>query len=213
MVGAVKPPWIHEEDFNKLPFNYCDRWCERCETRRNCRVYVMELERNAKYLARGKDPKSMESALETIEENFAMIGKMLEKDMKKWGIDPNNLPVEEEEEFNAEESDLYKMAFGISLKLKRILSDLQVIPEEADEDFIVESYEVINYYQLFLPPKIFRAVLSREEEKEMENDCTFDAKNSAFLAGNALVAISQSLAELASYRPLKLSITHTSDVW
>lgn len=166
---------------------------------------MMELERKAKYLSRGKNPGSPEGALEMVGETFKEVKEMLEKDMKKWGIDPNEFPVEEEkEEFNPEESDLYKMAFGISLKIKRVLRDLQVIPEEADEDFIGENYEVIDYYQQLLPPKIWRAVLSREEEKSIPDDCTFDAKNSAFITSNALMVISESLAELAGYRPLKL---------
>ena len=25
---AISPPWISKDVFYKLPFNFCDRWCE-----------------------------------------------------------------------------------------------------------------------------------------------------------------------------------------
>lgn len=39
MFGAIKPPWIDKEDFYRTPFNYCDRWCERCRLTEICRVF------------------------------------------------------------------------------------------------------------------------------------------------------------------------------
>jgi hypothetical protein len=33
--GAIKPPWIDKDVFYKLPFNFCDRFCERCQFQKN----------------------------------------------------------------------------------------------------------------------------------------------------------------------------------
>ncbi len=39
---AIKPPWVESYLFYKLPFNYCDRWFERCKISGICRVYQIE---------------------------------------------------------------------------------------------------------------------------------------------------------------------------
>ena len=40
--GATKPPWIDKDVFYKLPFNFCDRFCERCQFQKICRVFLEE---------------------------------------------------------------------------------------------------------------------------------------------------------------------------
>jgi hypothetical protein len=37
--GAIKLPWINKDVFYKLPFNFCDRFCERRQFQKICRVF------------------------------------------------------------------------------------------------------------------------------------------------------------------------------
>ena len=38
MPGAIRPPWIDKKTFLKMPFNFCDRWCERCQFTTFCHI-------------------------------------------------------------------------------------------------------------------------------------------------------------------------------
>src|SRR3989338_6689444 len=84
--GAIKPPWIHKEVFYKLPFNFCDRWCERCNLSGICRVYQKEKEQEKRFMKQGIDPKSTKAMFLSMTESFEETKKLLEKDMKRLKI-------------------------------------------------------------------------------------------------------------------------------
>lgn len=206
MTGANRPPWVDIEDFFRLPFNYCDRWCEKCRLTGQCRVFKDEEKRKEKYLKQGKDPYSLECAFETVGDIFKEVRKGLEKSAKKFGIDINNLDYSSEEEDPEPETfEIYQLAIKFSKAGKRILSDLQVVPEDVNENLLVENAETISYYNSMVPPKIYRAILSRiEEEKDPEivESCP-DARNSGFLLINWFEEMICSLTELINHPPLR----------
>lgn len=209
MFGAVRPSWIDKEMFYRMPFNFCDRWCERCSLTSLCRVYKDLYKTRKKFIKQGKDPDSLESAFETVGNTFKEIKKMLKKDAKKWGIDLDDLKEEEIPEEVSLESELkkyplYKLISKYSKKIKDFLEELSYIALETN-DKVIDNLEIINYYQLLLPAKIYRACISREEEEEMENDTTMDSRTSAFIAIRGLKAIIASLSNLLSYPYLRLS--------
>jgi len=206
VTGAIRPPWVDIEDFFRLPFNYCDRWCEKCRLTDRCRVFKNEEKRNEKYIRQGKDPHSLECAFETIGDTFKEIRKGLSKSAKKFGIDINNLDYSSvEEDLEPETFEIYQLALKFSKAGKRILSDLQVVPEDIDESLLIDNAETISYYSTAVPPKVYRAILSRiEEEKDPEivESCP-DARNSGFLLINWFDEITCSLTELINYPPLR----------
>lgn len=210
MFGAVRPSWIDKEMFYRMPFNFCDRWCERCSLTSPCRVYKDLYKTRKKFIKQSKDPDSLESAFETVGNTFRGINKMLKKDAKKWGIDIDNLKEEEifEEELSLESElkkyPLYRLVSEYSKKIKDFLEELSYIALETNDE-IIDNLEIINYYQLLLPAKIYRACISKEEEDEMENDTTMDSRTSGFIAIRGLKAIITSLSNLLSYSYLKPS--------
>jgi len=70
MFGANRPPWISKKDFYRTPFNYCDRWCERCQLTDICRVFQDEQKSRAKWIKQGKNPDSWEYVFATVKENL-----------------------------------------------------------------------------------------------------------------------------------------------
>lgn len=206
MTGANRPPWVDLQDFYRLPFNYCDRWCEKCQLTSECRVFKDEQKRKKKYSKQGKDPNSMEYALETMKDVFKEVREGLAKSAKKFGIDIESIDYSlEEEDPPPETFEIYQLALKFTKAGKRILSDLQVVTEDVDEDLLIRNTETISYYNLVIPPKVYRALLSRTEEgkdPKMIESCP-DARNSGFLLLNWLEEIIHSLSEIISHPPLR----------
>ena len=73
------------------PYNFCDRWCERCtsEKQLRCKLYKDELERNMICLGHGKDPDDHEMHKAILEEQFEQDMAGFEERLEEWGVDPN----------------------------------------------------------------------------------------------------------------------------
>ena len=206
MFGAYRPPWVSKKEFYKTPFNYCDRWCERCRFTDRCRVFQREQESRQRWLKRGGDPDSWEYALNTVKGSFREVRKLLTKEAKRRGIDPKTFndsdsqPLPPPEQFPS-----YNVINKFSQSLEKILKELRVVPIDADEKLIMENTEIISYYRPLIVVKIYRALTSKiEEEEENLGTQTFDAKNSAFIVVNSLILIADALKNLAQHEPLRL---------
>ena len=108
--GVINPTWIHKDVFYKLPFNFCDRWCERCNLSSICHVYQKEKERNKKFIKQGIDPKSTKAMFLSMSDSFEETKKLLEKDMKRLKIkitevDNKKFKKEEDEKDKLEKTD------------------------------------------------------------------------------------------------------------
>ena len=205
MPGVVKPPWVSKKDFYRTSFNYCDRWCEKCQLTEICRVFQSEQKSREKFIRQGKNPDSLGCGLEIIKENFKKIRKLLEKDALRLGIDLSKIKNSNCQSLpEPQRLPLYKLVNRFSGKLKGLLQKLEVVPIEANEKLILENIEIISYYRLLIPAKIYRAFASKLEEEKDEDNQVFDSKTSAFISLNGLVSISSSLLALASHQPLDL---------
>lgn len=206
MTGSNRPPWVDIQDYYRLPFNYCDHWCEKCRLTSECRVFKNEEKRKKKYSKKGKDPRSIECAMETMSSVFEEVRQGLEKSAEKFGIDMKDIDYSTEEEDPSPETfEIYQIAVRFNKAGKRILSDLQVVAEDANENLLVENAETIVYYNNAIPAKVYRAILSRsEEEKDLEiKESCPDARNSGFLLINWLDEIIKSLISLINHPPLR----------
>lgn len=189
--------------FYRMPFNFCDRWCERCELGAICKVRQKELLRKEKYLKAGEDPYLWKAVFGDIYESFAEVGKMLAKDLKRLGITQEEIDKQPlRKEPNPTRFKTYQIAHKLSIRIRKYLEDISWLIEEKD-DQVIDSAEILLYYNNFIVAKIFRAILSREEEKDMPGDTTMDAKNSAFLTSNALTEMGDALQDMFASKQLK----------
>lgn len=190
--GAINPPWIHKDVFYKLPFNFCDRWCERCNLSGICRVYQKEKER---------------------EKSFEETKKLLEKEIKRLKI---IITDEDDKRFEAEEgrknklmknNHLTQISKKLSYCLVKLVEDLHYYLFEETLKELKEPLEILTYYIHFFSVKIQRAILSEIEERQMKyEDSTYDSKNSAFLSYVAIVKIINSLKIISKFKNLHFQI-------
>jgi len=206
MSGAIRPPWIDKEDFYHMPFNYCDRWCEKCQLTNLCRVFKREEESKKKWVKAGKDPDSWDYVFNTIKESFEEVRGLIKKDANRLGIDLSAIDYSKEKgEPLPKNFTIYRLSNKFAQAIKRTLKDLEGIPVDVDEDLVVRSAEILSYYSTLIPAKVYRAILSRAEEKEdpkLAEACP-DSRNSAFIIVNALSEIIYSLTEVIGHSPLR----------
>jgi len=103
-----------------------------------------------------------------------------------------------------EEFPLYNLAFKFSQRLKKLVDDLRLVPEAADEYLILEGIKVISHYQSLIPPKVYWDLTSKAEEEEEKKMGIYvlDAETSAFIVIRGLLAVAEVLKNLARHRPL-----------
>jgi hypothetical protein len=202
--GAIKPPWINKDVFYKLPFNFCDRFCERCQFQKICRVFLEEKKRQKKWQTMGVDPYSNKAVFISLYETLTQLKTLLEKDLERL-----NIKISKEDEIRIEKDGLVLISKKLSYSLLKLLEDIFYFFEENTPKEIEEEIKILNFYLFFFSVKIQRAVLSEIEEKEMDyEDTTFDSKNSAFLSYVSIVKIINALQNLLLFKKFPESIYH-----
>ena len=213
--GAIKPPWINKDVFYKLPFNFCDRFCERCQFQKICRVFLEEKKRQKKWQTMGVDPYSNKAVFISLYETLTQLKTLLEKDLERLNIKisrEDKIRIEKEEEIKeimVEKDGLVLISKKLSYSLLKLLEDIFYFFEENIQKEIEEEIKILNFYLFFFSVKIQRAVLSEIEEKEMDyEDTTFDSKNSAFLSYVSIVKIINALQNLLLFKKFPESVYH-----
>lgn len=83
-------------------FNYCDRWCERCDYRDRCRLFQTETERNIHHILNDEDPNDPDIVAGDIKESLEDALEMLKAQMEIEGITEEDF--EDIEEIEDEDS-------------------------------------------------------------------------------------------------------------
>lgn len=191
-------------------YNYCDRWCERCDKQDKCFLYYKEQIDQKGKIVEGKDPDSWETVLETVKESFEETKKMIEMIVEEEGLDLDldNLPEEEGEDFwqQAAEMPLAKKARHFLIKahqyVEKIEEDLERYPFLADK--LDEDLRVFCHYYPLLETKIQRALASKLEYEKEKGDLKKylkeDIKKTSQLISKCLEKCRQSLKNLLSFR-------------
>jgi hypothetical protein len=194
-------------------YNYCDRWCERCECTCRCRVFATEKRAAAEPGAR--DPKNgrfwrilgemLDRAQQIIREAAKEQGIDLdhpdlsagqEPAARKRRIGPNPLAdaghayarlVDRWFGANRAHFEEKELEFG-----RRPDMELPGSSQEEEATQLLDALEVVRWYQYQIPVKLARAVASRERAgADVDHVCRSDADGSAKVA---LIAMDRSLA-------------------
>lgn len=217
-MGAIRPPWITKEDFYHTPFNYCDRWCERCHLTDICRVYQEDERDRKRAMREGKNPNSWEFTFEVLQKNFQKTMKLLYKGAKKWGIDIEEINRFDESEFEKyleEKEQVHKDPVNLcadqwSDHVRAFLKKFTEVPIEVPLTVAMDAQEVLSWYQTLIPAKVYRALSSVQDEKDSPEELrTYDDKTSAFIAYHGLLAVSDVLMKLAAEKTLHRMSVHS----
>ncbi|MBN1554610.1 MAG: hypothetical protein JXA11_07680 [Phycisphaerae bacterium] len=68
-------------------YNYCDRWCERCDKTAVCRVFYDEQKSLRRRKRRGEDGDGIEADLKDVSRSFRKVGRLLARYAKTHNLD------------------------------------------------------------------------------------------------------------------------------
>jgi len=179
-------------------YNYCDRWCEKCELSNKCFLYEKEQKRLAMHKERDEDPHDWNIVMQDVKESFDETLKLLRNSAEEQGIDISALPEEEYKEYNPSDHPLMKTANTYLKMTQEFLEKLRKIIQEEGVDLtkrieimpsargdietlrqVISSYEVILWYHTLISVKIHRALQGKMESDEFAQS---DADGSAKVA-------------------------------
>ena len=167
----------------KSPYNFCDRWCERCpgEKQIRCSLYNDELERKMICIAHGKDEDDAQMTERILEEQYKETDKKLSEDIDKSNIDLD-FPEIDEDALKAEEAiELEDLPEDIQKHIRFVMNnplDITAMQyQKKTHDFLKKTYyknenlnrelkysfETIAWYYTLLSAKLHRALCGFHE--------------------------------------------------
>jgi hypothetical protein len=180
--------------------NYCDRWCERCTHSAFCTVYLMEQEFENDRENSDDENKEFWNDIHVM---FEVAASMLQEMMEEMGIDPNNLPNDEqtEEMPDPKEEEAVKISREYSLKAHEWMKHHYSIIEEKHVQLadineeqanqLVDVVEVLQHYVLLASAKTYRCHIQLQFDDEDDEYELNDALGSAKIA---VIVIERSIA-------------------
>ncbi len=145
-----------EPQFIRGIFNYCDRWCERCEFTSRCRVFADERSRELEY---SDDP--MGAAIAVLKDSFAEAKLMLMDKAEEMGIDLESAmndpevdaTIEREHRF-VEDNEVFKLARSYALDSDKILKRADQLSPSGDDLTVVKMTEVLHRFNFMISVKV-----------------------------------------------------------
>lgn len=209
----IKPRKEKSRDLNRefllkwLPFNFCDRYCERCEDFRDvCKIYQEDLNFRTRCLIEGKDPNDPKVAFEEVSRTFAETLRMLTEMMKKEDI---KFTREDEDRYFTEEDKKRKIINNHPLRKKcslfsdKLFEFLSKFPipfteKKASMEYLNGELDELAFYCRLVSVKTGRALHSKiEEEKDKDDFPRPDSLVSATLGYYSLLTCMRSLKIVA----------------
>ncbi len=174
---------IHKKnaEFEKeTPYNFCDRWCERCvhEKQIRCTLYKDELEQKITCIAHGKEPDDPEMTAEVMEKQYEALDKIMEEFEDGVDIDPNIEKDIEREEIQTEirmleNIDLFQAAEQYHKKTHKFL-EKTFYNKKVSKDHSYD-FETLTWYHTLLLVKLRRALEGFYQPTSEDEFALYDA--------------------------------------
>lgn len=209
-----------KKDYIASIFNYCDRWCERCEFTSRCRLYASESKMITHEIIHGEiDPEKLFDQMDDDQEDSANepeAGGFWNDDVEEYEFDEEEFKrlQEAESKFIDEHlltllsSELFNYARSLVAALESsygIYKNLNNVEEIKDEEKkkLYDSFETLSFYYAFIGAKIHRALggkfdIMNEDSDEMAGISAFDMNGSAKIAALSVKKIIDALETLDS---------------
>lgn len=211
-------------------YNYCDRWCERCNFTSKCRVYSMEEGKTDEEKDAGN-----EKFWEKVSENLKLAVEMITHMAEERGIDlreiEENAPEEDDAKLERKASKHYLSVLSKEYadKNERWLRKNEELIGNVEKEFregarlglsedkakrslleIHDAVEVIHWYSFQIHVKIMRALqhgeLDLEYEDPVQNDINGSAKVALIGTGRSIAAWSALLSRFGTHEDEILEI-------
>ncbi|MEJ5263520.1 MAG: hypothetical protein WHT45_12605 [Ignavibacterium sp.] len=201
-----------KENFIDGIYNYCDRWCERCNFTDRCRLFYLETERNVQHIINDEDPQDPNVFTKDIEESLSETMNMISEKMEEMNIDPediddNNFPIEYDYDaypINILASN-FKDSMGLIEELHNFYGlntidaiDKNTMTNELKE--IKENLSILSWYSPMVYVKIKSLIRANEDYKtEDDEEIKEIIKEEIFVTGKLLyIALTKSLSALSN---------------
>jgi len=193
-----------------MPFNFCDRHCERCDDfKGRCKVYQEESQFKLQCVMEGRDPADPKVIFEHVGKSMASTLEMLKKKMKDEGIEIKEEDMVEYEQQEIERDEkinnhpLLEKCLDITEELDEFLSTFQItLPEmQYVASSLSREMKEMYFYVPLITAKTGRALFSKiEEEENGDIDEEYsDSLVSATLGYRSLKTVGESLERVKQY--------------
>lgn len=219
----------------ETPYNYCDRWCERCtyDKQKRCSLYKDELERKITCIAHGRDENDTEITGAVLEAQYGQTDEILSEHIDKYGIDLDNPDIDEDDlteedaiDFDALPQEIQNhikfvennpLSTTVEQYCKRAHEFLKDTFYKDDKKYAAFNYdfETVGWYHTLLPLKLQRALAGFHEPVCDEEFALYDAvaqfeicKGAIKLSVEALHRIQTDLVDLRQQILELIAILH-----
>ncbi len=182
-------------EFEKeAPYNFCDRWCERCahEKQIRCKLYLDEFERRAACIAHGRDEDDPEITQAVLEAQYAGLDERLDECLDKFDIDPDDpafeeeidkrdavafedLPPETQERIRSMENSLLEATAKNYADKTHVFLKKTFFGNDGAAPELKHDLETVAWYHMFLLVKVKRALAGFRGPAETEDMALYDA--------------------------------------
>jgi len=187
----------------KSPYNFCDRWCERCppDKQTRCRLYQDEFERKLTCIAHGRDLYDPEITAEVMEQQFEDSGKKIKKFMEENDIDFDDSDDSESANMGddiepAENNPLDNTGEQFCKRADEFLKEVFYNKEGLNPD-LTNDFETIAWYHTLLSVKLHRALCGLHEFVNQDEFPLCDAVAQFAICKKAITGTVQALRRIA----------------
>ncbi|MDJ0595675.1 MAG: hypothetical protein QNJ72_37780 [Pleurocapsa sp. MO_226.B13] len=188
-------------------YNYCDRWCERCQFTSRCLSHSLEEDQNCQLES---IDRANERFWSSIKDSFELALSLVTDLAREEGIDLTAIEIDEDDEIDNKVNILTHRAMNYAtmvdewFKNNRNIIENELLKSKTRSLWksshsqttetpisLQEVVEVINYYQYAIAVKLSRAIDSRDREAKIGLEAI--SKDSDGSAKIALVEIDRSI--------------------
>lgn len=177
------------------PYNFCDRWCERCvhEKQICCTLYKDELERKITCIAHGRDEDDPEITKAVIEAQYKEVDETLSEHIDKFGVDLDNPDIDEDDLNEEDAVDIEDLPPEIQKHIRfvennpldataknyhekaHVFLKKTFYKNEKAHTKIKYDFETVAWYHTLLPAKLHRALCGFHEPATEGDLSLYDA--------------------------------------
>lgn len=199
---------VKSGQFESGIYNFCDRWCEKCEDTKKCYLFAEDEIKKARKLVLDQEAENESAWLEDMEQSFAITHRLLERKFKELGIDMEKVMAEAEDQKNWDDNaerrydkvPCYKLARKYMEETREFLDKFHedrfkyfpAMGMAIDYSDVKDEMETISWYFTMLPTKIWRYLyekesLRREKDKELKEMMAVDLGKFYALANKCII--------------------------